>query len=77
MNNNPKMKSTSTAKNYPKFLNTNYNSTSKEKLYSNIPKNMHFNTSNKDRSIKSPSLKISSKTDSQGKIYFILQETDK
>ena len=77
MLNNPKLKSNSSARNYPKFLNTNIQSTSKEKLYSNIPKTMHFNTNNKERQVKNQSIKVSSKTDIQGNFNFILKEIDK
>lgn len=63
MNNNQRVKHTSSAKYY-----SGNQSTSKEKLYSSIPKNLNLNSSNKQRTSKSPSLKISSKTDSQGKI---------
>ena len=77
MLNNPKLKPNPTARNYPKFLNTNIQSTSKEKLYSNVPKTMHFNTSNKERQVKTPSMKIGSKTDLQGNFYLILKVTDK
>ena len=65
------MKSTtSSVKNYPKFLTSTNKSSSKEKLYLNTPKNINNNFINNatDKLVKSPSLKISSKMDSQGKI---------
>ncbi len=73
MLNNPKLKANPSARNYPRFLNTNIQSTSKEKLYSNVPKTMHFNTSNKERQVKNSNVKISSKTESQGNFLFILR----
>jgi hypothetical protein len=75
MLNNTKIKINSSAKNYPNFLNSNNKQISKEKLYSNVPKNMQFNSS-RERLIKSPSLKIT-KIDTQGKIYFIIQVINK
>jgi hypothetical protein len=77
MINGPKLKSNSPARNYPKFLNTNIQSTSKEKLYLNVPKTMHFNTKYNERQDKNATMKIPSKTDSQGNFYFILKVTDK
>lgn len=74
--NSNKLKNNSITKNYLKFFNSNYNkSISKEKLYLNNPKNFNtnsnYNYTSKDRHIKSPNLKLTSKGDSQGKIYFI------
>lgn len=77
MINPQKIKSNSTLRNYPKFLNTNIQSTSKEKLYLNVPKTMHFNTSNNDQKDKNRSIKLSCKTDLQGNFLLILKVTDK
>lgn len=68
MLNNPKIKTSSSIKTYQKFFHTNYFSTSKEKLYMNIPKNI--STNSKEAQAKSPKLKGSYKKDSIGKSLF-------
>lgn len=73
MLNSSKIKYNSSARNYSKFFSSNNQSSSKEKLHINIPKNMHFNTSNKSSLMTSPSFKLTSKNDSQGNFLIILQ----
>jgi len=72
MLNSSKIKTNSSARNYSKFLNSNNQSSSKEKLYTNMPKNMQFNASNKSGLMTSPSFKLTSKNDSQGNFFIIL-----
>lgn len=61
--------------NIPKYLNKNYKTSSTEKLYSSIPKNIISNSKlNKDLK-KSPSIKIAPDYE-QGNNLFIMKQTD-
>ena len=62
---------TQASNNFPKFLNKNYKSTTTEKLYTAIPKNLISSSKiNKDLKM-SPSLKIASQFE-QGSLLFII-----
>jgi len=70
MLNNPKIKPSSAINTYQKFFNTNYFSTSKEKLYTNIPRNIKMYNNTKEAITKSPDVKSSSKKYSLGNNFF-------
>lgn len=71
MLNNPKINTSSSFKTYQKFFNTNNFSTSKEKLYTNIPKNMPMYYNTKEAAAqKTPNLKSLAKKDSIGNCFF-------